>query len=76
MVAGDVHVGTEGQNLVVNHSNTLTDHEGRISRLEEDRTDQWSAINALRNRLPVWATLGLGMVMAYAGWTTAMAFRN
>ena len=28
----------------------------RLTNVEKDTTDQWTAINQIRNRLPVWAT--------------------
>lgn len=48
--------------------------EKEIEALQGSDRDQWDAINHLRNRLPVWATLlisvltfALGAALTYAG---------
>lgn len=49
-------------------------HGQRLNTLEKETEDQWTAINKLRDRLPVWATLVislltflLGCALTYAG---------
>ena len=43
------------------------DLSARVKNLEEDRDEVWSAINLLRNRLPVWATVVLMAMSALLG---------
>ena len=43
------------------------DLQGRVDRLEQDSGDQWTAINSLRNRLPVWATVVMMVLSAMIG---------
>ena len=43
------------------------DLQGRVGRLEQDSEDQWKAINALRNRLPVWATVVMMLLSGLIG---------
>lgn len=49
------------------HVGQLAGHEARICELEKDRVDQWSAINSLRNRLPLWATLAISTLTGALG---------
>lgn len=50
------------------------EHEVRLDHLEYENKEQWEAINHLRNRPPVWATVVislltflLGCSLTYAG---------
>lgn len=50
------------------------EHEVRLDRLDIENDKQWDAINQLRNRPPVWATVVislltflLGCSLTYAG---------
>jgi len=54
-------------------------HESKIERLEQETAEQWTAINKLRDRLPVWATIVislltflLGCALTYAGLAVKM----
>lgn len=49
------------------------EHSKAIEILEKDQESQWAAIDKLRNRLPVWATMliatltfSLGFMLNYA----------
>ena len=53
------------------HVGQLASHEARICTLEEDRVDQWTAINSLRNRLPLWATLAISSLTGALGVTAS-----
>jgi hypothetical protein len=35
-----------------------------VGNLKSAEVEQWQAINALRNRLPTWATLGISLMAA------------
>ena len=55
-------------------------HESKIERLEKETEEQWTAINKLRDRLPVWATIVislltilLGSALTYAALVMKMA---
>jgi hypothetical protein len=41
--------------------------KSRVDAMEDAEKDQWTAINALRNRLPLYATLGLSMLTFLLG---------
>jgi NO-binding membrane sensor protein with MHYT domain len=41
--------------------------ESRIETLETSDKEQWTAINQLRNRLPVWATLFISFLTFFLG---------
>ena len=43
------------------------DTRRRVIRLETDNEDQWNAINKLRDRLPVWATLLFSVISLLLG---------
>lgn len=56
------------------------EHSKAIEILEKETADQWTAIDKLRNRLPVWAaavfsllTFALGFTLNYALMTARMA---
>ena len=60
----------------MNNENTLTmtpkcnagvDTRRRVIELEKQNTEQWDAINQLRNRLPVWATIGFSLLTFLLG---------
>lgn len=44
----------------------------KIAQLEKSDADQWTAINALRNRLPVWGTLVVSLLTFLLGFTLNM----
>jgi len=51
-----------------------------VKQLQKENDEQWTAINQLRNRLPVWATIVislltflLGCSLTYAGLAQRMA---
>jgi len=48
----------------------------RIKTLEESDTDQWLAINQLRNRPPVWATLLIAILSGVSGVLLGMALSS
>lgn len=55
-------------------------HESKIDRLEKETEEQWTAINKLRDRLPVWATIVislltflLGSALTYAALVVRLA---
>lgn len=55
-------------------------HKTKIDRLEKETEEQWTAINKLRDRLPVWATIAislltflLGCSLTYAALAARMA---
>jgi hypothetical protein len=57
-------------------------HEAEIVALQEDNRrqdavdkEQWDAINALRNRLPLWATLVISLLTGLLGFLATIAFR-
>ncbi len=56
------------------------EHSEAIATLKRDTADQWAAIDKLRNRPPVWATVvisvltfALGFTLNYAVMTARMA---
>ena len=42
-------------------------HESKIERLEKETEEQWTAINKLRDRLPVWATIVISLLTFLLG---------
>lgn len=60
---------------VRDHISTLSDHERRLTTLEASDRDQWSAINALRNRLPLWATIAFTLGGATIATLATLATR-
>ena len=66
----------EQNNLCKSHSG----FESRLENLEHNRDEMWEAIEKLRNRLPVWATVvisvltfGLGASLTYAALAVKLA---
>ena len=54
--------------------------ESEIKRLQKDTDEQWTAINQLRNRPPVWVTFlisgltfGFGAALTYASFAARLA---
>jgi hypothetical protein len=47
--------------------------EQNIKDLQEDSKEQWLAINQLRNRLPVWATVIISLLTFLLGATATYA---
>lgn len=47
--------------------------EQQLENLEGDTKDQWTAINQLRNRLPVWATIVISLLTFFLGATATYA---
>lgn len=47
--------------------------EQQLENLENDTKEQWTAINQLRNRLPVWATLVISLLTFLLGATATYA---
>jgi len=47
--------------------------EQKLKDLESDTKDQWTAINQLRNRLPVWATIVISLLTFLLGATATYA---
>ena len=45
----------------------------RLTGLENDTKDQWTAINQLRNRLPTWATIVISLLTFLLGVTATYA---
>lgn len=59
-----------------NKNNFCKAHSGidqRLMGLENDTKDQWTAINQLRNRLPVWATIVISLLTFLLGATATYA---
>lgn len=42
-------------------------HASKIDRLEKETEEQWTAINKLRDRLPVWATVAMSLLTFLLG---------
>lgn len=42
-------------------------HSEKIERLEKETEDQWTAINRLRDRLPVWGTVVISLLTFLLG---------
>jgi hypothetical protein len=49
------------------------DHRRRIMYLEKENDDQWTVINQLRNRLPVWATIVISLLTFLLGASISYA---
>ncbi len=47
--------------------------ESEAKRLHDVDQEQWTAINTIRNRLPTWATLVIGILMGLIGMLAAWA---
>lgn len=47
--------------------------ETQLENLENDTKQQWTAINQLRNRLPVWATIVISLLTFLLGATATYA---
>lgn len=57
---------------------TCSNHAGLDERInglrrdmdknEQDHNEMWTAINNLRNRLPVWATVVIALLTGLLGW--------
>lgn len=47
--------------------------EQKLKDLEGDTKEQWVAINQLRNRLPVWATIVISLLTFLLGATATYA---
>jgi hypothetical protein len=47
--------------------------EQKLKDLEGDTKEQWTAINQLRNRLPVWATIVISLLTFLLGATATYA---
>lgn len=45
----------------------------KLRNLESDNVEQWTAINQLRNRLPVWATIVISLLTFLLGATATYA---
>ena len=50
------------------HDADIVGLQKETARLHEVDDQQWTAINQIRNRLPTWATLLLGILMGVIGW--------
>ena len=46
----------------------------QIERNTQNIAELWKAIDALRNRPPVWATAVIGALCAACGWMARVAF--
>jgi hypothetical protein len=51
-------------------------NETRIGALEKSDVEQWTAINQLKNRLPVWATTVISLLTFLAGVLLTMAMKK
>ncbi|MBA7608067.1 hypothetical protein ES703_15242 [subsurface metagenome] len=49
------------------------DTRRRVIELEKNDEDQWDAINQLRNRLPVWATMIISLLTFLLGCSITYA---
>ncbi len=67
-MAGEAATLKEGPNCKAGVAN-----QTRIDHLEESDRDQWGAINALRNRLPIWATAVISLLSFLAGGSMTYA---
>jgi hypothetical protein len=50
--------------------------QARIHALESDNGEQWEAINALRNRLPPWATFTISLLTFLCGVFVTVAVKG
>lgn len=48
-------------------------HGARLDNLEQSDTEQWEAINRLRNRLPNWAVFLIAFLSGALGWALQWA---
>lgn len=48
-------------------------HEERLDKLEEDTKEQWTAINKLRDRPPVWVTFVISLLTFLLGGALTFA---
>lgn len=55
------------------HCSAGIDHRRRIIELEESDRNQWEAIEKLRNRLPVWATVIISLLTFLLGCSLTYA---
>jgi hypothetical protein len=51
----------------------VNEHEKRLDSHVEVHEELWGAINHLRNRLPLWATLLIGLLASVAGASLTLA---
>ena len=47
--------------------------EQQLIELQKDKDEQWDAINALRNRLPTWATIVISLLTFLLGCSVTLA---
>lgn len=45
----------------------------QLAELQKDKDEQWDAINALRNRLPTWATIVISLLTFLLGCSVTLA---
>lgn len=56
--------------VVRDHTACLATNTAEIETLKRSDVDQWTAINNLRNRLPLWATMAMtggGALIGFLG---------
>ena len=53
------------------HSGIVAD----VKQLQKDTTEQWIAINQLRNRLPVWATIVISLLTFLLGCSISYSIK-
>jgi type VI protein secretion system component VasF len=46
----------------------VTDHERRLEKNDKEHSKMWETLDRVRNRLPVWATLLIGCLLAIIGF--------
>lgn len=55
----------------------VDDHERRLTEQKDEQkgvnADMWEAINAIRNRPPVWCTVVIGILLAALGYLARAA---
>lgn len=51
--------------LIAGVEKKLDEH---VKNNEDDHKEMWAAINNLRNRLPVWATVVISLLTAAVAW--------
>ncbi len=44
------------------------DTRARVFNLEKSDVDQWKVINSIRNRPPIWASLGIAALLGVIGY--------
>ncbi len=47
--------------------------EARLEKVEDDTEKQWTVLDKLRNRLPVWATIVISLLTFFLGATVTYA---